>query len=459
MQANTTANCLEVHLGAVTGPTFGLIDWSKIGDKVCIAEALKKIPIGLLNINQVLVVFGSTQKFNCPCGNQETICSFPNEFKEISKPEATHVCRAWFPAKSGHDMTWKEASISFGAAFFAGKYLIDKNKAQNEVTIAFASHQRKQWETVTVKRTEEGSLFHTLCVSGIDVTPDVLIDSAKKRLSPFYVKNDKGRACGLASGLHEIMECLTKNNMQLAVANFSRQRGQASKYGLQFIPFLPLYIGEYHNVIPVGEVLPKVRNKIKESEFKKYFEYWLELRQLFQFRTTTQRLIGYLGVGRRATNRWEDSPLGDYIGGWTFVRFPWEGDKIITDPVNFLTLEPEYPVQPFGQSHTGAFAAAIVKRGLSENSHTKTDDEQDTKKTEIELRGRRLWNMDEWIVKHIKESVKGGNNNQWNREITVSLYGNSSENENPNKYEITKGEIRAPVVKFGSINVYMDISS
>jgi len=342
-----------------------------------------------------------------------------------------YVCRPWFLETHLGEVRFVPASISFGGALFATAYLARKKYQEpNKVTFAYwppdhGNGDRGSLEKVSISAEYDGdsnAVWYSL-TRDREFGDKQSVDEAEAKLSSFYPVGD---VVDLLTRLRQSVGNLPKGNqLSLAVADFFRERSRRTRLGLQLIPFIPINIGELHNVVPVGEVFGNLRPIIDVPKWRLAFNYWRELCQMFSFRSARWNLMGSLGVGD-PTKRisWEtDSPLGSYRGGWTFVGFQKQDPDLLDMPWNFLTLEPGFPFYPYGNSHTGATAAAIVRRLLG-----RCNDEGP-----VLMRGRRLSPENQWIEKAFQRQGTG-EEYRWRKTVRVKLSDNTCQLVAPVRY-------------------------
>lgn len=354
------------------------------------------------------------------------------------------------------ESTWKPAAVTFGGALAVSKYLhevkhCDARSLAPPWKFGFVQMQESQERhRVHVQRDAQDSTgtFWTLSFPSCRFSvPKGIISEADRRLENASIKEGmsilelmranthplrdtdevdqfntalQGAPRGLDNrNIRSLLEPVSRhrkrplgeplpegNPLCLAVADFGGRPGRASQFGVQLIPFIPVNLGEIHNVVPIGEVLHICRVLVNQPQLMQYFRFWRELSQLLRSASARRELLRSLGIDDtpRKVSWIDDSPLGEYEGGWTFVDFEYPDALFDHLPWDFLTLEPEYPLYPFGQSHTGAYAAGFVRERLAILPS----------RASMDFRGRHLERIkatDMGVIRQIKP--------EWNKAISV----------------------------------------
>lgn len=145
MSENVCQPNIPLIMGTVSGPVFGLFDISNIEEEsFCQINLLRKVPIGLINLSQVIVIMRPDQVKRHQCSGNR--CAFSQiDFANI--PQVDYVCRAWFPNEESGGNQWPEASISIGGAMLAAYHLREMTTEHDRTwTFAFWSPLTSTWE-------------------------------------------------------------------------------------------------------------------------------------------------------------------------------------------------------------------------------------------------------------------------------------------------------------------------
>jgi len=372
----TSFSEIPLTIGTVSGPVFGVYDLSSLEtENLCHIKLLEQLPSGLLALSQVIMLFHPDQIRNHTCSNKNC---FLSNTSPIKYPEVDYICRAFFPNDGSHYQHWKEASISVGGSILAAKYLKRiKTNSDDKISFAFWSSQNQTWETIDVYQDDDEFYCATLNRQDFSV-PHTIYRMASESIP---TKEMEDIASKIIENLHSGLQRNINNKMpSFAVTVFidspnGLKNSNSLKANFYFVPFLPIFIGELHYVVPVGEFLQKFilrKNNAIITSNKSHFNLIEDLKHIFNKSDIKQNILRYFCI----VDNWKqeeiliDYPLKESGGGWTFFKDMNPDDFVQAFfPHEFLTIEPGTPfIPPFGNSASGALACAIALDLLYPNS-------------------------------------------------------------------------------------------
>ena len=355
-------------IGTVSGPVFGVYDLSSLEtEDICHLKLLEQLPSGLLALSQVIVLFHPKQLKSHRCDNKNCFLAHTNL---PEKPNVDYLCRAFFPKDGSYNRRWKEASISIGGSILAAKYLKHAGKSSDDkINFAFLNSQNKTWETLDVYQDDYDYYCATLNRHDFSA-PDTIYRMAAESIP---TKDMEDIASKISENLHSGLQTNEDNTIRsFAVTVFIDSGNQLKdsnslKANYYFVPFLPIYVGELHNVVIVGEFLQKIimqKNQSIITSYRAHFNLIENLKHMFNNTEIKQNILKYFCI----VDSWKneelliDYPLKKSGGGWTFFKDTDPDDPVQSlFPHEFLTIEPGTPfIRPFGNSATGALACAIA---------------------------------------------------------------------------------------------------
>lgn len=360
---------IPLKIGAVCGPIFGVFDMSGMGHHVCHTSFLQTIPVGLIELSQVLIIMLPEQVKSHQCSDER--CAFSNA--DLTKmPEMDFVCRAWFPNEEYDCTEWKEASISIGGAMVAAKHLQNQqNKKDTSWRIGFWCQPTETWEILEVFFDQDG------CASAIvhryDFSPPNLVYSlAENTIKSLDLE---GEAKNFMQTLQVSLGNMSDGSKaQFALAVFvDRYKSVSERINLganpQFVPFLPIFAGELHNVVPVGNFLRQIllADNYSMKRLKPYIRLLEMLRDMPDSNEIQEKILGYFGISKNWKQKeiFRDYPMQGTACGWTFFADTPPGELLSLFPAKFLSIEPGTPiVPPFGNSASGALTCAVARSML-----------------------------------------------------------------------------------------------
>ncbi len=375
---------LTLHIGAICGPTFAIIDGDQLDhENACYNDILQGIPENILNVNQVIMICIPEQlRCHHPLCSSEQICNFKTINLETI-PENHLILRSWFPPFTYRAGEWKEASISVGGLMVAGKYL--QQKSGDEASLwkfVFWPCDWRQdkggWERFEVSAERE--LLRVRLYREDYRGPVKVYDRSREVLESYYLLEEKERIFErLRTRFLEKQEKGALHTFQQPSLNFDSgyrpdiafipdQAASKNEYENKFlaIPFIPVFVGELHYVVPIGEFSVEYFEEAVEPLLEESFLRGYRLHELFDYEDNITELLANIGVFR---DFWEETAyfgsepfIKKYPGGWTFLE---DGSANTSSRINFMTIEPEYPRHPVcSNSVSGALAAAIVQNLL-----------------------------------------------------------------------------------------------
>jgi len=360
MRVGAESPSIAMNLATVAGPIFSLSDISIIGQSdICHVQLIQQYPAGLLAVSQVLVMMHPNQAKRHQCSNEG--CGFFDI--DVGKmPEADAICRAWFPNEERESPQWKEASISIGGAMVTAKCLQRLNKERNSSwKIAFWCRATRTWELLEVFL--EADDYVHLFVHRTDFRPPPEVyESARKSITEYDLE-DKAKV------FLEILEAYsTSNEMNphFSLALFVDRHKELGSHP-QFIPFLPIFVGETHNVVPVGQFLRDFllrKNRDIINSLKPHTALLERLRHMPEKTEIQEEILGFFGIVRnwQQEDLFFDYPLLNAGCGWTFFKDRPDEEILSGFPKRFLTVEPgTQGIPPFGNSASGALACAVAR--------------------------------------------------------------------------------------------------
>lgn len=359
---------IPLKIGAVCGPTFGLFDISGIEyDSDCHVDLLKRIPVGLIGLSQVLVMMHPDQAKKHRCSDEE--CAFAH-IDSSKIPQVDFICRAWFPNEEYDCAQWKEASISIGGAMVVARHLqIQQGKKDVSWKIAFWCQSTATWEILEVFSEE----YEFMCavVHRTDFRPPNIV---------YKLASNTIASLGLEDKAEIFLQTLKKPSKHTGnqkKPNFSltvfadRYKNIGARKNLeanpQLIPFLPIFVGELHNVVPVGHFLRNIllgNNRYIMKSLQPHTDLIEELRHMPNRSEIQEKVLKYFGIVKHWKQKeiFQDYPLHDTGCGWTFFSDAPPKELLSLFPKKFFTIEPGTPiVPPFGNSASGALASAVAR--------------------------------------------------------------------------------------------------
>lgn len=355
--------CLDLYVGAICGPTFAIIDGHQLNhEEVCYGQILEGVPENILNVSQVMMLSTPEQLRNhVVCSNQA--CNLKSINLETI-PKDHFILRTWFPDFNYRSGKWREASISVGGLMTAGKYL---HQYRHEVSppwrFAFWCQETNCWETFEVLPQGDRFVRVRFARENFQAAQEVY-DQSQKVLEAYFLDKQKEEFTHLLPKISP--SSMSDHLVDLAVIQ-ARYGTNMDYEEPQIVPFIPVFVGELHYVVPIGEFLRKsLGREIGGTSLQPYMRICEELYQLFGGWDSLRDFLHNIGVIR---DWWEKSFFDNesasfmrrYPGGWTFLK---DEERNISPYIEFVTLEPEYPIHPFSNSGSGALAAAIVQNIL-----------------------------------------------------------------------------------------------
>jgi hypothetical protein len=360
---------IPLTIGTASGPVFGVFDLTGLDSKyICNFELLELIPTGLIGISQILLIMHPEQVKNHKCSDEKCLLT---QATSVKMPKVDYICRAFFPNEELYFRQWKEASISIGGSMLAARYL-NKLKARRDKNWSFAfwSHKTHTWEGLEVTCGRNGIYCATLHRK--DFKPPNSIYQLARNSMPTQEIEEKSTA--LLKILQSAIEKPSDTHGPcFALTVFIDHPTNAQSLNnlnvnINFVPFLPIFIGEIQSVVPVGDflrnfILQKNRSTIISA--KPHSQLIEDLRHIFNHGDIRKQILKYFGI----VDNWKqeellkDYPLRDSGCGWTFFKDCDPNDRFQSAfPNEYLTFEPGIPViPPFGNSASGALACAVAR--------------------------------------------------------------------------------------------------
>jgi hypothetical protein len=359
---------IPLTIGTVSGPVFGVFDLTGLDSKyICNFELLELIPTGLIGLSQILMIMHPEQIKNHQCSDEKCLLSQTTLAKI---PKVDYICRAFFPSEELYYRQWKEASISIGGSMLATRYL-NKLKAGKDKSwfFAFWNHETRTWESLEVACERNGLYCATLHRKDFR-PPNSIYQLARKSM---LTEELEEKATELLKILQAAIEKPNHSKIpSFALTVFVENPGSVQvpnslNVNINFVPFLPIFVGEIQNVVPVGDflrnfILQKNRGAIISA--KPYSNLIKDLRHIFHHGDIRKHILKYFVIldSWKQEELLKDYPLKDSGCGWTFFKDCDPGDHFQSSfPHEYLTLEPGAPViPPFGNSASGALACAVA---------------------------------------------------------------------------------------------------
>ncbi|GAK59390.1 hypothetical protein U27_06374 [Candidatus Vecturithrix granuli] len=366
MNPHNSSNQLTVHIGAICGPTFAIIDMNQLcRDEICYYEILQGLPEHILRVNQIIMLFAPEYLKNHTPICSDISCNF-EKIDVNSLPDDHIILRFWFSDITGQGDNWKEASVSIGGVMVAAKYM-QQAYPQSDFCWRFASWSHDwcqaegSWETFEAMAEPDG-FFRVLCHREDFQAPLCVYEQAQDVLQGYFLEEERER---ILRKLHLLFsEKPLEQDYQIDIACIPEQSGSKMHYESKFliIPYIPVFVGELHYAVPIGDFASDYFMEAVETVSDECLQAY-RLSELFDYPDTSLDLLTNLGVLR---DQWEETAyfggepfITKYPGGWTFVEDRCQADSA---QVNFMTIEPEYPSSPLcSNSGSGALAAAIVQ--------------------------------------------------------------------------------------------------
>ncbi len=382
MPSNKFPDQLTLHIGAICGPTFAIIDGEQLHhDQICYNEVLHGIPENIVNVNQVIII-STPEQLKChglTCSKQE--CNFKKMCLDTI-PADHFILRSWFPPFTYQSGDWIEASLSVGGLMVAGKYL--QEKSRNEASLwkfVFWSRDwcqdKEGWEKFEVSTEKE--LLRVRFYREDYRAPVKVYDKSREVLESYFLLEEE-RERILERLRTRFLEKQGKSAFYQLFLSFEsgyrpdiafipEQIISKNEYENKFlaIPFIPVFVGELHYVVPIGEFSVEYFEEAIEPLLEESFLRGYRLHELFDYEDNITELLTNIGVLR---DFWEETAyfgsepfIKKYPGGWTFLE---DRPANNSSRINFMTIEPEYPRHPVcSNSVSGALAAAIVQNLLN----------------------------------------------------------------------------------------------
>lgn len=393
---------IPLTIGTVSGPVFGIFDLTELNlQNICNLDLLKMIPTGLIDLSQIIMVMHPDQIKNHRCLNEK--CNFTNVVSEET-PDTDYICRAFFPSEGLYYLQWKEASISIGGSMLVARYLNNLKERKNKNWFfAFWSQKTCTWERLEISCDGNGLYCAKLHRKNFR-PPDNLYKCAQRSMP---TKESEEKAAELSTVLQAGIkkpDNMKASGFELAVFAEKSERAEPpdsnnqgsdrlsevtniSNEQINLVPFLPIFVGEVQNVVPVGDFLRNfifLENRSTILSTKPFSNLIENLRHFFNRTNARKQIFKYFGIvdNWRQEELFQDYPLNDSGCGWTFFNDRDPGDPLASIyPQEFLTFEPGTPViAPFGNSASGALACAIAgnllyneKNGIAKKYRGKTN--------------------------------------------------------------------------------------
>ena len=366
---------IPLTIGTASGPVFGVLDLTELDPKdICHTGLLEMIPAGLIGLSQIIMLIHPDQIKNHQCLDEKCLLSKTNV---AEMPKVDYICRALFPSEELYYWQWKEASISIGGSMLAARYLNELVAGKNRSwAFAFWSHKTDTWETLEVTCEKNG--LHCATLHRKDFRPpDRIYHLARESI---LTQELEEKAAELLKILQAAFEKPSETNRpDFAITVFIKnpvnvRSSNNLNADIFFVPFLPIFVGELQNVVPVGDFLREFllqKNRSTITSAKPHSLLIEELRHVFNNGDIRQQILNYFSI----VDNWKqeeilkDYPLKDSGCGWTFFQDCAPGSPIQSEfPHDYMTIEPGTPViPPFGNSASGALACAVARYLLYED--------------------------------------------------------------------------------------------
>lgn len=363
-------------LGSVCGPIFGIFDLTKVQrDTSCHLRRLEEVPLGLIQISQVMMIFRPDQLRshleNRECTND--LCPFAG-INVSDVPEVDFICRAWLPNEYGNSGDWSEASISFGGAMVAAEYLRRQcHGASNSFNFAFWSRLTRTWEKLSVDTGQEENMRPDgeNCVQVVfdrrDFSPPENILYSVSNCADYGLEEEAIKVQTIYN--HALSSLASQAEHLFSVTVFEgpdlfKEAKNLPSYP-QLVSFIPIFVGELHHVVVTGDflrrtIIRKYKKELESESLRPYSNLMLNTLR----GENPQKVLEYFPIQQQFEDR-AQYPMESIRCGWTFFRDISENstDYAVSGfPRRFFTLEPGSPgLPPFGNSASGALACAVVQ--------------------------------------------------------------------------------------------------
>lgn len=380
MCLQSTPTPIPLILGSVCGPVFGIFDLTGVQcDGNCHLQRLEEVPLGLIEVSQVLMIFKPDQLREHARNRECTRSTCP--FAGIDAhniPPVDFICRAWFPNKFGESSAWFEASISISGAMVATEYI--RRRRQNDFEsceLAFWCELTGTWEKLKAKAGEEndthssGDTYATVVIDREDFSPPASVTYSSSECADLGLEEEAIKVQQIFNDA--LSSITTPSNCRFLVAVFSSSDLYTEMQSLpkepQLVPFIPLFMGELQHIVVTGHflrriILRKYRKELQSASLKPYAGLILDILR----GENPQRVLEYFPIQQQLFEGRPKYPMEGIHCGWTFFRDISEEsatDVVPKFPRRFFTIEPGFPVlPPFGNSASGALACAIVQSFL-----------------------------------------------------------------------------------------------
>jgi hypothetical protein len=357
---------IPLKIGAVCGPIFGVFDMTGIDSNICNNHFLQMIPVGLIELSQVLVLMHPDQVKNHRCSGER--CAFSRV--DCSRmPNADFICWAWFPNEENEVTDWKEASISIGGAMVAAKHLQSKlNRKNASWNFAFWCETTETWDILEVF-IDQDEYAYAIVYRRDFTPPDLVYTLAQNTVASLGLEDEAETFLQILKASFRHLSNIEGPHFALTVF-VDRYKNVNERKNLganpQFVPFLPIFAGELHNVVPVGNFLRTflLFDNPSMKHLKPYMGLLELLRDMPDRYEVQEKVLDYFGLSPHWKRKeiFRDYPLQDATCGWTFFGDTPPGELLSLLPIKFLSIEPGTPIgPPFGNSASGALTCAVAR--------------------------------------------------------------------------------------------------
>ena len=367
---------IDIHIAVVAGPSFGIIDVR--GKSICYQQMLKAIPIGLINLSQIILIMDSKHASD-GCCRPDNPCGMVGNIPA----DIDCVCQSYFPVSYGYRKQWKNAPISVAGSLAVGKYLNDRSN-KKLFNIGYWNIAKASCEIFKIC-SKSSNEFYVSPLRDNFQTLNSIEDQVDDNLYEYLNEEEiKALSTTLRNLNAKFGNIFRFNCVEGQFDCFEDQYDEDELiHQIQVLPSITLDIGEVHSVIPIFNT---VRNIIQEST-QEIFDYFELYNRLFMSDFSTTEIHDIISpFFQHQPHLTFDifNPSGVRNCGWSFLYENKIGfdDYLMDEELEFATFEPNTNLEPFGSSASGALACAITYFLLS------------TSKTDINLimRGLKLPN-------------------------------------------------------------------